>query len=80
MKYIVQVILFFIVLYASIKAKRQYQKALDSKVIDFGKYKLDPVTGDKAERLARVALIIAKSSPWFTAFLLLIYNILEWRR
>ncbi len=77
MNYFVQAILFLIVLYASIKAKKQYKRALDNKVIDFGRYRLNPIKGEKAVRLSRIALFIAKSGPWIVAILLLIYNLLE---
>ena len=81
MKYIIEIALFLIVVYASKKAKKQMHNALEAKEYDAGLYfKMRPLTGEKAVRMARVQLTIAKIAPWAMGGLILIYNLLDWIR
>jgi hypothetical protein len=81
MRYIIELILFLIVLYASTRAKKQMEKAIVTKTYDFGiYYKIQPLSGEKAVRMATIGLTIAKASPWAMVGLIVIYNLLDWIR
>lgn len=80
MKYVIEIGLLLISLYASKQAKKQMAKAMAANKYDFGIFKTNPLTGQKAARMATIGLAIAKVGPWVMVLLILIYNILDWIR
>jgi hypothetical protein len=77
MKYSIQAILIIIVFFASWTAKKQFRKAMAEGNYDIGLYyKLKPLAGEKAIRMAKRGLFIAHIGPWVFIIFLLLYNLL----
>lgn len=79
-KYIIQLILILFGFFAASRAKKQYRRALALKIVDWGIYKLDPLTGEKAVRLAKSGIVWANICSWGLVLVLLIYDLLDWIR
>jgi hypothetical protein len=81
MKYIIQIVLLLISFFAASMAKKQFERAKETKLYDFGIFKvIGPVTGDKAVELAKLGIDIAKYAPWFVALLFIMYDLIDWIR
>jgi hypothetical protein len=80
MKYIVQTILILIVFIASSRAKKNAIKTLELKRVEWGMFTLNPVTGDKAQRLASVAVFLSNICPWVLILVFLLIDLLDWIR
>ena len=76
MVYIVQVVLLIIVLFSSWMAKRQFRKAIEQGKFDFGMHILEPLTGDKAVRMAKRGLLISQIAPWAYIGAIVLYDLL----
>jgi len=76
MKYIVQLILLSIVFFASSRAKKNAKKALELKRVEWGRYMLNPLTGEKAVRLAKISIIFSNIAPWSLILIYLLYDLL----
>jgi hypothetical protein len=77
MKYIIQAILIVISFFASWMAKKQFRKAIAEGNYDVGLYyKLNPLTGEKAIRMAKRGLFFAQTGPWLIVILLVLYDLL----
>lgn len=81
MKYIIQIALVLISFFAASRAKKQFEKAKNTKLYDFGIFRvIGPVTGDKAVELAKLGIDIAKYGPWFIVMLFILYDLIAWLR
>ena len=81
MKYIIQIALVLISFFAASRAKKQFEKAKETKLYDFGIFKvIGPVTGDKAVELAKSGIDIAKYGSWFLVLLFIMYDLIDWIR
>ena len=77
MKYIIQVILIVIVFFSSWMGKRQFIKAMEERSYDIGlQYKLNPLAGENAVRMAKRGLLFVQIVPWLFIILLLAYDLL----
>ena len=76
MKYIIQLILLLIVIIASSRAKKNARKALILKKVEWGRYMLNPLTGEKAERLAKISILLSNIAPWSLILIYLLYDLL----
>jgi hypothetical protein len=81
MKYIIQIILVSISFFAASRAKKQFERAIETKYYNLGIFKIiGSLTGNKAIQLAKLGMVITKYGPWFVILLFLMCDLLDWTR
>jgi uncharacterized membrane-anchored protein len=81
MKYLIQIVLVFISFFAASKAKKQFEKAKETRLYEFGIFKvIGPIAGNKAVEMAKLGIDFAKYGPWVVVLLFIMYNLIDWLR
>ena len=62
--------------YVSAKGKKEVEKATKSGVVDWGIYKLSPLTGNKATKIIFISKYIVLFAPWVIIILIFLFNYL----
>ena len=77
MNYLIQIIIIAISFYAAGRGKKEAKRALQSGVVDWGIYKLSPLQGVRAVKIAKTSLVISQTGPWILIVFIFLYDFID---